>query len=169
MPRRKGRLEIPPRGILTGPDLRQRHDAAAAARRMLRARMGLRNDALLRCRPFERAVCTTSCTTTEPSPSLPGHAYPHISRLFAFSGMQCLAEKCAAHDEEDDGTNVGADADGGREISFIGAPILLLLPRPSPRSLLRCFVPSSSVHPSPWQSGRPMPRIQPELHILTKT
>ena len=159
MPRRKGRLEIPPRGILTGPDLRQRHDAAAAARRMLRARMGLRNDALLRCRPFERAVCTTSCTTTEP-------AYPHISRLFAFSGMQCLAEKCAAHDEEDDGTNGGAD--GGREISFIGAPILLL-PRPSPRSLLRCFVPSSSVHPSPWQSGRPMPRIQPELHILTKT
>ena len=36
-------------------------------------------------------------------------------------------------------------------------------------SLLRCFVPSSSVHPSPWQSGRPMPRVQPELHILTKT
>ena len=71
MPRRKGRLEIPPRGILTGPDLRQRHDAAAAARRMLRARMGLRNDALLRCRPFERAVCTTSCTITKPSPSLP--------------------------------------------------------------------------------------------------
>ena len=139
---RKGRLEIPPRGILTGPDLRQRHDAAAprATRRMQECcahEWVFGMTPYYAVRPFERStVCTTSCTLP---PYLPIHTYPVCSLFQVCNVWRRNAPRTMKK-------RMTERASGGGEISFIGAPILLLLRRPSlASSLLRSKLISPSI------------------------